>query len=66
MPLLGRSFMALALAFASMACGTVQSAFAADRTFTGQLNRTVAVPEKVERIVTLQQQTLDTLVVDFR
>jgi iron complex transport system substrate-binding protein len=54
--------MALAFAFAGMAFGTAQSAFTAERTFTDQLNRTVTVPEKIERIVTLQHQTLDILV----
>ncbi|UXN05671.1 ABC transporter substrate-binding protein [Bartonella sp. HY761] len=34
----------------------------ADRQFTDQLNRSVTVPDKVERVVVLQHQTLDILV----
>lgn len=62
MALYRRNFMAMALALAGLVLGAAHPAFAADRTFTDQLNRTVTVPEKVERIVVLQHQTLDILV----
>lgn len=52
----------IAAAFSLLALWPVGSAFSAERTFTDQLNRTVTVPEKIERIVVLQHQTLDILV----
>jgi len=51
----------LALGAWSSLAGTEQ-VIAAERTVTDQLNRTVTIPEKVERIVVLQHQTLDILV----
>ena len=52
-----RMFVALSLALALL---PVSTAFARD--ITDQLNRSVTVPDKVERIVVLQHQTLDLLV----
>ena len=52
-----RMFVALSLVLALL---PVSAAFARD--VTDQLNRSVTVPDKVERIVVLQHQTLDLLV----
>lgn len=58
-----RFMLGVALAIGSWSSLAASShAFAADRTVTDQLNRTVAIPEKVDRVVVLQHQTLDILV----
>ncbi|UVK44565.1 ABC transporter substrate-binding protein [Mesorhizobium sp. AR07] len=54
-----RMVMALCLA---LAFWPLSAATAFSRTVTDQLNRSVTVPDKVERIVVLQHQTLDLLV----
>ncbi|SFT92485.1 ABC transporter substrate-binding protein [Mesorhizobium sp. YR577] len=59
-----RNFVALVTAFAlwSLPIATGEASAAETRTITDQLNRTVTIPDKVERIVVLQHQTLDLLV----
>jgi len=59
MSVLRRSFLWPLLALAFFALGLSP---AAARTVTDQLNRTVTVPDEVNRIVVLQHQTLDILV----
>ncbi len=60
MPFLRRSFLGLLLLAAMLAPASARPASA--RTVTDQLNRTVTVPDTVNRIVVLQHQTLDILV----
>lgn len=51
-----------ALLLLALTCSLIALAPAMARTVTDQLNRTVTVPDHVERVVVLQHQTLDILV----